>query len=122
MKHELIAETDRQRKLMLLENYPLRLAKAKGWRINCVSGIALITAYNEPQDFELRPGGVFVVPNNGLTLMEGIGHCYVTAEAPCPDLHPLFRWLQVRGRVLLQQRLSGFRVFEAMLDPKRSRH
>jgi hypothetical protein len=94
MKPERIAKIEHQQEFILPENYPLRLTHGKGCRISCVSGMVLITAYNEAEDFELRAAEVFVVPNNGLTLVEGIGGCYIRIELPCPERHPLFRMFQ----------------------------
>jgi hypothetical protein len=122
MKPKRVAETEHRREFTLLENCPLRLTNAKGCRVNCVSGVVLITAYNEPEDFELRPADVFVVPNNGLTLVEGIGRCYVRVDLPCPEPHPLYRLLQMTGLVQLQQRLTGLRGSAVISHPKRSRH
>jgi hypothetical protein len=68
--------------IVLRENYLLRLAKVKHGRVKCVSGLALITAYNQLSDVELRPGEVFTVPNQGLILIEAIGACRLRIEPP----------------------------------------
>lgn len=49
------------------------LSKAQGRRIECLAGRTWITVQGESSDFMLRPGNVFVVPNNGLVLIESIG-------------------------------------------------
>jgi hypothetical protein len=66
----------------LTENYPLRSSNARERRIECVSGIAWITVTNELADFMLKPGEVFIVPSNGLTLIEAIGYGLVRIDLP----------------------------------------
>ncbi|MGN6387939.1 MAG: hypothetical protein ACTHL1_00365 [Burkholderiaceae bacterium] len=53
--------------------HPLR--NARGHRIECLSGRALITAYDMHADIELVCGQVFLVPNDGLVLIEGADRC-----------------------------------------------
>ncbi|HEV2612479.1 MAG TPA: hypothetical protein VGU61_19610, partial [Noviherbaspirillum sp.] len=62
---------------LLHENHPLSLVRAEGIGIECLSGRALITAFNQLEDVELRPGEIFVVPNQGLVLVEGVATCRV---------------------------------------------
>ena len=66
----------------LTEKHLLRLSNAMGRRVECVSGRALITAYGEETDFSLREGNVFIIPNNGLTLIEAIGNGRVRVKSP----------------------------------------
>jgi hypothetical protein len=66
----------------LFENHPLRLTGAQGSHVTCVSGRVWITAYDMRADVELRPGETFIVPNQGLTLVEAIGICQVRVEPP----------------------------------------
>lgn len=61
-------------------NHPLRLRRARGRRIEALSGTIWITAYNEQADFQLSPGQVFVVPTDRLTLVEPIGCGAVRVE------------------------------------------
>ncbi len=66
----------------LTERHLLRLSNAMGRRVECVSGRALITAYGESTDFSLREGNAFIIPNNGLTLIEAIGNGRVRVKSP----------------------------------------
>lgn len=66
----------------LTERRLLRLSNAMGRRVECVSGLALITAYGESTDFSLRQGNVFIIPNNGLTLIEAIGNGRIRVKSP----------------------------------------
>lgn len=61
-------------------DHPLRLRRARGRRIEALSGTIWITAYNEAADFQLSPGQVFVVPTDRLTLVEPIGCGAVRVE------------------------------------------
>lgn len=115
MNPKLIAETGHRLEFALLENYLLRLTNAKGCLVNCVSGIVLITAYNVPEDFELRPADVFVVPNNDLTLVEAIGDCHVQVDLPCLERRQRYRMLPMSGLVRLQQRLTALKALRAYL-------
>jgi hypothetical protein len=57
----------------LTPNRPLRLEQAGGQTVECLEGTAWITAYGQHADFMLRSGQEFVVPNDGLTLVEAVG-------------------------------------------------
>jgi hypothetical protein len=57
----------------LTQDQPLRLEQAKDHCVICLSGRVWITAYNESVDFELYTGDLFVVPNDGLALIDAIG-------------------------------------------------
>jgi hypothetical protein len=74
----------------LQENTFLRLVNANGRGIECLVGQALITAFNQPDDYVLRPGHVFIAPNNGLVLIEAVGSCRVRIDPP----HSLYRRLK----------------------------
>lgn len=80
MEPRLIARVSDRTEFELHANYPLRLRHARGSRIEALSGILWITAYNEGTDFELRPGQVFLVPNDGLALIEPVGRGVVRVE------------------------------------------
>ncbi|MDC8760160.1 DUF2917 domain-containing protein [Janthinobacterium fluminis] len=85
----------------LTERHLLRLSNAAGRRIECVSGRALITAYGETTDFSLREGNVFIVPNNGLTLVEAIGNGRVRVKSPAlPGQASLARTLRRAAELL----------------------
>ncbi|MES2263242.1 MAG: DUF2917 domain-containing protein [Pseudomonadota bacterium] len=66
----------------LRSDQPLRLEDADGRVVEGVSGTTWITAYGQKTDFMLRPGQRFVVPNDGLTLIEAIGCSRVRVAAP----------------------------------------
>jgi Protein of unknown function (DUF2917) len=72
----------------LQENHPLRLRHAAGRRIECLSGLIWITAYNKAEDFMIRPGESFLVPNGGLTLMEAVGSARARIERPRRKILP----------------------------------
>ncbi|SNS68283.1 Protein of unknown function [Noviherbaspirillum humi] len=71
--------------LLLQENQPLALRRARHRRVGCVSGRLLITAFGEPADIELHPGQSYVVPNHGLTLVEGVGRAVMRLERAQPS-------------------------------------
>jgi hypothetical protein len=66
----------------LYQNHPLRLEQSKNRCVTCLSGRVWITAYNELTDFELNAGDSFVVPNDGLALVDAIGECRVRIDYP----------------------------------------
>lgn len=61
---------------------PLRLEDAGGRVLEAISGVTWITAYGQATDFLLRPGQRFVVPNDGLTLVDAIGSSRIRLAAP----------------------------------------
>ena len=82
MKPELIAVRQGQAEYRLSENHPLRIAHAAGRRIESLDGTAWITAYGEPTDFILRQGQSFVIPNDGLMLIDAAGSGVVRVCLP----------------------------------------
>ncbi len=81
----------------LSENHPLRLGNLAGHHIACLSGLAWITVYGESSDFMLRAGSVFEVPNNGVLLLESIGHdgrVAITPPAPASLSESWRHWYQ----------------------------
>lgn len=62
-----------QGEIHLFSNRPLRLNKARGLRIACVSGTIWITIAGQQEDIFLRPGEQHTLRNNGLALVEAIG-------------------------------------------------
>lgn len=81
--------TRRQPEYQLRDNAPMRLANAAGRRVECLSGMAWITAYGEAADITLRAGDVFVVPNQGLALLEAVGAARVRIHQPAGVLQAL---------------------------------
>ena len=59
----------------LHQNHPIRLIKALGWQVECLSGQVWISAYNHLDDIVLNPGQRFVVTNQKLILMEATNQC-----------------------------------------------
>ena len=49
------------------------LTRKKGFVIQCASGMVLLTIKHELRDIELRSGDCYLVPNEGLILIESIG-------------------------------------------------
>ena len=75
----------------------LRLRGAGGCRIVCTSGLLLVTATGEARDVELSALDDYVIPNNGLVLMEAVRVSTVRLERPAPGawrsalIRPLWR-------------------------------
>jgi hypothetical protein len=65
----------------LYESRLLRLNGA-GAHVTCLEGAVLITAYDRPEDITLCAGEVFVIPNDGLALIESIGYSRVHIALP----------------------------------------
>ena len=72
----------------------LRMDKARGCRIVCMSGVLLVTVSGEFRDFELHPSDTMVVPNNGLALIEAVRDSRLLVKAPRRSLilHALNRF------------------------------
>ncbi len=77
MQPQLLATSRSHLEWLLQENHPLSLFRADGVGIECLAGRVLITVFNQLEDVELRPGEMFVVPNRGLVLVEGVASCRV---------------------------------------------
>lgn len=93
----------------LRSDQPLRLEDAGGRVVEGLSGVTWITAYGHSMDIFLRPGQRFVVPNDGLTLVEALGCSRISVAAPIAQ-----SW---RRRVL---REAGARWDESMLRLRQS--
>jgi len=98
----------------LVEDYPLRFSKAKGRRVECLSGVVWITACNELSDYMLKAGDVLIIPNNGLTLIEAIGDCRVRIDLPNLFIHMLHRLLVLCGWDRLGQGVNRLRGFSLL--------
>jgi hypothetical protein len=103
MKPRLLATAKNHLDFALVEKYPLRFSKAKGRRVQCLSGMVWITVYNELPDYMLMPGEVFAIPNNGLCVVEAIDHCQVRIDLPNLAGHIMHRLLALCER----SRLAG---------------
>ena len=75
MHVEIVGISATPRQYFITGEHLAKLAGAKGYRVQCLSGCAWITAYDHVQDVQLGPGEVFEVPNNGLILIGATGHC-----------------------------------------------
>jgi hypothetical protein len=62
----------------LVQGYPLRLARARGRRVTCERGCVWITAPGQLDDVFLYPGQTWIVPANGLVLVEAEANAVVT--------------------------------------------
>jgi hypothetical protein len=82
MQPKILAATKSRVECELHEQHPLRLVAAEGRRIQCVSGMVWLTAYNQPVDVFLRPGHTYTVPNGGLVLAEAVGECRILVDLP----------------------------------------
>lgn len=91
MEPKVLAATSSRVECRLVENVPLRLVGARGRRVQCVSGVAWITAYGQPTDVFLRPGRVYEIPNGGLVLAEAIGDCTIRVDLPRSSDYARFR-------------------------------
>jgi len=63
--------------IVLRENRPLRLTRARGRRIVCISGCTWITAPAVAEDIYLKAGEGWLIPNQGLVLVEAVGSATV---------------------------------------------
>lgn len=82
-----------QQTTQLPKNQWLLLKNTKGCRISTVSGLLLVTVYNEITDIELRPGQHYLIPNNGPTLIEAIAHSRLLLERPLRKHAVVQHWL-----------------------------
>jgi hypothetical protein len=70
----------RQEKLLLPAGRPLRLTRARGWRLVCERGCVWITAPGVPDDIYLLAGERWSVPVDGLVLVEAEGEAVVALD------------------------------------------
>jgi hypothetical protein len=101
MKPKLLMAARNYLDFALVEDYPLRFSKAKGRRIECLTGTVWITAYDELPDYMLKPGEVFVIPNNGKCVVEAIAYCQVRIDLPSLSWHVILRIFAYCERHLL---------------------
>jgi hypothetical protein len=72
---------------------PLRLEQAHARVIECLSGMAWITAYAQFDDCVLRSGERYTIPNDGLVLVEAVGSGRIRVHATPAPRPVLLRWL-----------------------------
>lgn len=82
MKSALLNASRSQVECELFENCPARLVAARGYRVQCLHGIAWITISGCSHDIFLRAGQTYVVPDNGLVLAEAVGQCRIRVDTP----------------------------------------
>jgi hypothetical protein len=82
MQPKLLSASRHQAECELYDNYPLRMTASKGRRVECTAGVLWITVHGHPSDIFLRAGKSFVVPNDGLVLVEGVGRSRMRVTAP----------------------------------------
>ncbi|MBL8429064.1 MAG: DUF2917 domain-containing protein [Dechloromonas sp.] len=62
--HRVLREVD------LPQDHPIRLQDAAGTRVRCLRGTIWITVASEPDDIFLSTGQSYLIPRNGLSLVE----------------------------------------------------
>lgn len=68
--------------LLLRENRPLRLEKAKGSTVCCLSGVAWLTVAGEAEDYFLSAGQQHRLASDALALVEAVGEARIRLETP----------------------------------------
>lgn len=71
--------------IILRQGQPIRLNDAAGTRVRCLHGTIWITVASEPDDVFLKAGQSYLIPRNGLSLVERIGNSSVQLEKIGPD-------------------------------------
>lgn len=66
--------------ICLQPGHPVRLNDAAGTRVRCLQGTIWITVANEPDDVFLGSGQSYLIPRNGLSLVERIGNSSIQLE------------------------------------------
>jgi hypothetical protein len=86
MQPKILSASRHQVECELHDNHPLRLTASKGRCVECTAGVLWITVYDHPGDIFLHAGNSYVVPNDGLTLVEGVGCSRMRVTAPLSPL------------------------------------
>lgn len=71
--------------IVLRQGQPIRLNDAAGIRVRCLRGTVWITVASEPDDVFLGAGQSYLIPRNGLSLVERIGNSCVQLEKRRPE-------------------------------------
>lgn len=66
--------------VVLRQDHPLRLVRARGRRLLCTGGCAWITAPGVPDDIFLHAGEAWEVADDGLVLVEAVGRATVRMQ------------------------------------------
>ena len=82
MQPKILSASRHQVECEVHTDHPLRLSASKGRRVECTAGVLWITVYDLPGDIFLHAGNSFVVPNDGLALVEGVGCSRMRVTAP----------------------------------------
>lgn len=84
MTAKLISTQHGTAEYQLSTHHPLRLRRGAGQRIECLSGMAWITAAGQNTDFILRAGQSLHIPTDGLVLLEAVGTDRTRVRIPLP--------------------------------------
>jgi|GEM_PF-1850825 hypothetical protein len=112
MKSALLNASRSRVECELFENCPARLVDARGYRVQCLHGIAWITISGQSHDVFLRAGQIYVVPDDGLMLAEAVGQCRIRIDNADPGRfqlplrHAAHAWCQRLMRLLLSTALA----------------
>nr|WP_314626668.1 hypothetical protein [uncultured Noviherbaspirillum sp.] len=82
MKNGKSGVPEQGREVALRAGQFLRIRKGGGCRVICQSGVVLATASGVAQDFDLHAHGEFLLPNDGLVLIEAIGDADLLLHGP----------------------------------------
>ena len=85
MKSALLNASRSRGEYELFGNCPARLVDARGYRVQCLHGIAWITISGQSDDVFLHAGQTYVVPDDGLVLAEAVGQgrqCRIRVDIP----------------------------------------
>lgn len=82
----------------LCQGRPMRLNDAAGTYVRCLRGIIWITVASEPDDVFLSAGQSYLIPRNGLSLVEWIDNSSIQLENRRSD-NKLKKWLSGLSRL-----------------------
>lgn len=68
--------------LCLSPGRAVRLNRAQGWIVSCLSGDVWITEPTDPEDRFLKSGESYRIQRQGLTLLEGLTTARIALHAP----------------------------------------
>ncbi len=90
-RHRLDIDARNGLEVVLREDRPLRLVRARGRRIVCTAGCAWITAPGVRADIYLNAGEAWEVGSDGLVLVEAVRSATVAIGAEEQAAAPVFR-------------------------------
>ena len=74
--------SEESRVLPLSANRPVVLRRVRGMRVDCLEGVVWLTVAGVPGDTLLQPGMAYVIPANGLVLMEALPEARIRLFSP----------------------------------------